>query len=115
MNSDVVELRGREVEHQRLPRVAVVERDVDSALAAREQQTAPLWVRSNDTHERSARQRRRQTGHDLRPRSPIIAGAVDVRAIITARVEVECGVGCAPVEAGGFDRGANWAGSGSGG
>ena len=104
MDGDVVVLRDGQVQHQRLPVVAVIERDVYRALRAGEQQTAPLGIRSHDVRERAARQRRRQSRDDLRPRLPIIARAVDGGGVVATIVCVERGVRGARVEAGRVER-----------
>src|SRR5207247_4148430 len=104
VDRDVAVLRGRKIEQQRLPVVAVVEGHVHRALRAGEQQTAPLGIRSNDARERAARQRRRQSRDDPCPRFPVVTRAVDGRGVVAAKVCVERGVRGARVEVGRLDR-----------
>src|SRR5438128_2448097 len=84
MDGDVTYDRGGQVEHQRLPIVAIVERDVRGTPRAGEQETAPLWVRSHDTHWRAGGLRCRQPCNDPCPRLPIVPRAVDVWSEVAA-------------------------------
>ncbi len=87
----------RHVQPQRLPRIAVVERDVHGQLAPCEQQAAPLRILANDIDHAA----RRQAARDLHPALAAIARAIDVRTQIVqpqridgcvrrSRIEVRC-------------------------
>ena len=104
MDGEVADDRGGQVAHQRLPVIAVVERDVHAGLGTCEQEPASFGVRAHDVHERAAGHGGRQSRDDLCPRFPIVTRAVDVRVEVAAIVRVERDVRGARVEGGCLDR-----------
>ena len=51
LNDEVVHRRGRQIQFERTPVGAVVERNVDAALGARVEQSALLWIFADGAHE----------------------------------------------------------------
>ena len=85
---------GRHVEPQRLPRVAVVERNVDLRLAAGEEESAALRILSNHVDDRAVG----NAVGDVRPALAAIARAIDVRPEIVEAEGVDRGVRLAAIE-----------------
>ena len=104
VNHQVAIRRGGEIELQRLPVVAVVERDVHPALRAREQQPRLFRVAPNHPGEAAARQVPRQAAHDRRPRLAVVARAEEIRLVVAGRVEVDRHVRRPRIEVGRVDR-----------
>ena len=85
VNREVAHGRGRQVQLQRLPVVAVVERDEDAELGAGVEQTAPLRI----LFDRLQVDAGRKTARDLLPRLAGIARAVDVRFVVLEPMTID--------------------------
>src|SRR6266498_994934 len=85
---------GGEIEPQRLPMVAVVERNVNAAFGTREQQAATLGVFPYDVHDFI----RRYSLYDLLPRLSAVPCAGDVGRQIVEPEAVDSSVGSQRVE-----------------
>src|SRR5215470_3630488 len=84
----------REVEFERLPVIAVVERNEDRAFCASKQQSLSLGVFAYNV----ARGAVGNASADLRPSFPRIAGAVNMRAQIIQPERIDRRVGRARIE-----------------
>ncbi len=78
LDLDAVHRRHRQAVLERLPRRAVVERDVDAGFRAEEQQALPLGIFADRTREIVGW----QAADDLRPRLAVVARLVDVRRAV---------------------------------
>ena len=88
LDDQIADRRQGHVQPQRLPVVAVVERDVDGPLRAREQQPPPLRILADRVDRRAG-----NAADDLRPRLAAVVRAEDVRAQIVEAKRVDRGVG----------------------
>ena len=75
----------REGHRQRLPAVAVVERDIDAALGPGKEEPPSVGVLAHGTRHEIAG----DPGHDLRPRLPVIGRPEDVRRLVVPLVARE--------------------------
>ena len=94
VKSEIAHRAWRQVELQRLPVVAVVERHEDAELGAGHEQAAPLRILLHRLQVDAARQPRR----DLLPAPAAISGAIDIRLIVLETVAVDGRVGFIRVE-----------------
>jgi hypothetical protein len=88
LERDVAERRRRQVEHERLPRVAVVERHVHRAFRAEEQQAGALRVFAQDARVAAVGLACSEAVGDERPRLPVVARAIDVRIVVGVRARI---------------------------
>ena len=75
MDHQVAHGARRHVEAERLPMLAVIERDIDLRLASGEEESFPLRILAHDVDGPAVRDAVR----DVRPRLPAVFGPVDVR------------------------------------
>src|SRR5207248_10140024 len=104
LECDVSEGSIREILHQRLPMVAVVERDVHSTLSSGEKQSCFFRVVADDSGEAAAYLARRKTVDDLRPRVTIVTRSIEIRRVITNGVKIDGSVRRCRIEMRRFDR-----------
>ena len=93
-----------EIELQRLPIVAVVERDVHPALGAHEQQPRLLRVGADHAGEAATGLIGGQAGDDCRPRLAVVVGAEEVRLVVARAVQVGRDVSGRGIEGGCVNR-----------
>ena len=98
LECDVSERSIREILHQRLPMVAVVERDVHSTLSSGEKQSCFFRVVADDSGEAAADLARRKTVDDLRPRVTVITRSIEIRRVITDWVKIHSSIRCCRIE-----------------
>ncbi len=94
LDDDVAHRRRRHVQPQRLPMSAVVERDIDGAFGAGEQQALPLRILADGIDRLAVG----NAGDDLRPGLPAVVRAEDVRPQIVEAERVDRGVGRERIE-----------------
>jgi len=97
-DGDVAIRRVRQILLQRLPMIAVVERDVHAAFGAGEEQSLSSWIVADDAREASTRLIGREARDDLRPGLSEIARAEDVWRVIAVAMVVDRDVRRAGVE-----------------
>ena len=113
MNHHVAVGRHREILHQRLPVVAVVEGDKDARLRAGEQQPWLFRIGSHESRKAARGLIGRKTIDDLHPRLPVVSRAVDVRRVVAAGVIVDRDICRRRIRMGRLDRryvSASWIG-----
>ena len=89
LDDEVTDRRGRHVQPQVVPVIAVVEREPDLRLTPREQQSLPPRVFLHRVDVRAVG----DAAHDLRPALAAVLGPVDVRTQIVEMERVDCGIG----------------------
>ena len=100
LDHEIADRRRRHVESQRLPVVAIVERDPDLRFPSGEEQALPPRIFPHRVHGRAAV----DAGHDLRPGRAAVARAVDVRPQVVQAKGVHRGVGREGIGVRGIDQ-----------
>ena len=99
LDHQIADRRRRHVQPQRLPVIAIVERDVDLRFGAGEEQSLALRILAHDADRRAAG----NAGDDLLPRLAAVVGAVDVRVHVVEAQRVDRRVGGQRIEAARID------------
>ena len=94
-DDQIADRRGRHVQPQRLPVVAIVERDVDLRFRSGEEQPLALRILAHDADRRAAG----NAVDDLLPRLAAVVRPVDVRVHVVEAERVDRGVGGQRIEA----------------
>jgi hypothetical protein len=94
MQDEIANRAGRHVQSERLPVLAIVEREIDSALSACEQKTFFHRIFTDRVHDFAGR----NSGNDLLPCYAAIMRAIDVRIEIVETESIDRGIGCHIVE-----------------
>ena len=100
MNGEVGDRHDGQVKLQRLPTVAVVERDVQPRFRTGIKQSTLVWILTNHARER----RVGNSVRDLLPGLSVIAGAIEIGPIVVPLVHRPRNVGGAGIVRRGFER-----------
>src|SRR5690349_17545104 len=101
MDDQIADRGSRHVEAERLPVVAVIERDVDRSLGAREEQPLADRIFADGIDGSIIR----QSAYDFLPSFAVVMRAIDMRSLVIQPDAIDGGVGGGGVKSAGIDHG----------